>query len=441
MGRRAGMAAATAAAMAAAMMLAGCSGGTTTGGPAAIGAAAPTTSGGATPGGSSGSASGGATSSGTTSPTSTPVPGAPWVVSLGDSFISGEAGRWAGNSDTSNAIDDALGPTAYYDNPSNTGELIPLCHRSKSAMIHIGQDTKGDPVNSLNLACSGAKTTTFTDSDGDFKPGLDFYSTGGRQGQALMLQQFASANDVRMVVVSIGGNDFGFGPIATACVKAFVFDENYCQDDPAVTKYLQPSFVEKTTANIAVALQNVRKAMQAAGKKDGTWSLVVNLNPDTLPRSGDFRYPQTETRQSTGGCGFYNTDADWAATTLVTTIRRAQQNALGRSGVTPSAVLDLSSALAERQLCSTSTSLVENTPGRSWKAAGAVDLTEWSNQVFAFDSGPHFSQESLHPSYWGQLAFRSCVRQAWNDGSPKGGACTRSADGLSSLGEPVMTLS
>ena len=430
-----GAAAPVAAVTAVVLLLVGCSGGTTTGGPAAIGAAG--SSGGASAGGSP---SGGATTSGTASPTSTPVPGAPWVVSLGDSFISGEAGRWAGNSDTSNAIDDALGPTAYYDNASNTGELIPLCHRSKSAMIHIGQDAKGDPVNSLNLACSGAKTTTFTDSDGDFKPGLDFYDSGGKQGQALMLRQFAAANDVRMVVVSIGGNDFGFGPIATACVKAFVFDEKYCQDDPAVTKYLEPSFVETTTANIAVALQNVRKAMRAAGKKDGSWTLVVNLNPDTLPLSGDFRYPQTEARQTTGGCGFYNTDADWAATTLVATIRRAQQNALGRSGVTPSAVLDLSSALAERQLCSTSTSLVEKTPGKSWQAAGAVDLTEWSNQVFAFDSGPHFSQESLHPSYWGQLAFRSCVRQVWNSGSPKGGACVRTGTGLSSVGEPVMTL-
>src|SRR5882724_1127486 len=42
-----------------------------------------------------------------------PGAGAPWVVSLGDSAISGEAGRWAGNTNGSPNNIDALGPTAY----------------------------------------------------------------------------------------------------------------------------------------------------------------------------------------------------------------------------------------------------------------------------------------------------------------------------------------
>src|SRR3954468_7288102 len=71
------------------------------------------------------------------------------VVALGDSAISGEAGRWAGNTNGSASRTDALGPTAYYDTP--TGEAIPGCHRSKSAEVHIG-------VTSKNLACSGART-------------------------------------------------------------------------------------------------------------------------------------------------------------------------------------------------------------------------------------------------------------------------------------------
>jgi len=43
-----------------------------------------------------------------------PGVGAPWVVSLGDSYISGEAGRWAGNSNSSSASVDAGGPAAYF---------------------------------------------------------------------------------------------------------------------------------------------------------------------------------------------------------------------------------------------------------------------------------------------------------------------------------------
>ena len=64
-----------------------------------------------------------------------PGSGTPTVVSLGDSFISGEAGRWAGNTDESSSKTDALGSTAYYDNSTDTGELIKGCHRSKSAEV------------------------------------------------------------------------------------------------------------------------------------------------------------------------------------------------------------------------------------------------------------------------------------------------------------------
>jgi hypothetical protein len=62
--------------------------------------------------------------------------GTPWVVTVGDSAISGEAGRWAGNSNVSPAYVDT-GANAYYDNATGTGEAIPGCHRSKAAEAHI----------------------------------------------------------------------------------------------------------------------------------------------------------------------------------------------------------------------------------------------------------------------------------------------------------------
>jgi hypothetical protein len=36
--------------------------------------------------------------------------------------------------------------------------------------------------------------------------------------------------------------------------------------------------------------------------------------------------------------------------------------------------------------------------------------------------------------------MRSCLRQAYNGGAVRGGTCVRSATGLSSRGEPQMTL-
>src|ERR1700712_1535417 len=128
-------------------------------------------------------------------PATAAVPtGSAWAVSLGDSYISGEAGRWVGNSNDSSQTD-ALGASAYWD--AGTGEAIVGCHRSKSAEIAFGT------ISSANLACSGAKTATSAYSSGnDFKPGLDFYDDGaGHLGQALALQNFAATHRVSMVAV------------------------------------------------------------------------------------------------------------------------------------------------------------------------------------------------------------------------------------------------
>jgi hypothetical protein len=110
-----------------------------------------------------------------------PGVGTPAIVAVGDSAISGEAGRWAGNTNLEPWRVDALGPTAYYDNSSNSAETTPGCHRSKAAEIWIGGG-----VLSANLACSGARTSTQPYASGsNFKPGLDFYDDGaGHIGQA-----------------------------------------------------------------------------------------------------------------------------------------------------------------------------------------------------------------------------------------------------------------
>ena len=86
----------------------------------------------------------------------------------------------------------------------------------------------------MNLACSGAKTYTFSEGE-TFKPGLDFYNSGGKEGQALMLQHFAAAHNVKLVAVSIGGNNFNFASIVQDCVEDWLFSPSwwpdYCNDD------------------------------------------------------------------------------------------------------------------------------------------------------------------------------------------------------------------
>src|SRR5260370_31956471 len=83
-----------------------------------------------------------------------PGVGAPWAVSVGDSYISGEAGRWAGNTNTGSSFIDALGASAYFDNATATGEQIPLLHPPLAAQGYFDDRTHGQ-----NLACSGARTS------------------------------------------------------------------------------------------------------------------------------------------------------------------------------------------------------------------------------------------------------------------------------------------
>ncbi|WP_051467780.1 hypothetical protein [Actinomadura oligospora] len=371
-----------------------------------------------------------------------PGSGSPWVVTLGDSYISGEAGRWAGNSNDGESLIDALGSTAYYDNATHTAEQITRCHRSRSAEAYIGGG-----VNGMNLACSGATTSTHSDSSGNFKPGIDFYSSGGDQGQALMLQNFAASHNVTMVAVSIGGNDFGFGSIVQKCVTDFLTSPswlpNYCNDDSAVTSNFTSSNITAQRAKIAQAFRNVAQAMTNAGYSPSSYKIVVQDYPSPIPTGSGFRYSQSGyTRQSTGGCGFWNNDANYANSTALTLIDQAVAGAASDSGLSNLVTLRLASAFNSRRLCENTVGLIEEEGLSSWRSAGAVDRTEWINQIRTVTTiGSNFYiQESIHPNYWGQLALRNCLRQAYNGGSPRGGVCTRSGTGTNTNGEPVMAL-
>ena len=371
-----------------------------------------------------------------------PGAGSPWVVSLGDSYIAGEGGRWAGNSNNSSSSVDAGGSTAYYDNATHTAEVINRCHRSTAAEIHIGGG-----INSANLACSGAQVNTYTSSDGYFKPGIDFYNSGGNQGQALALQNFAASHNVRMVQLSIGGNDFNFASIVQSCVTDFLTSPswwpNYCNDDSSVTANFTTANVNAKTALITGAINNVKTAMATAGYSTGQYTIVVQTYPSPVPNSTGFRYSQSGfTRQSTGGCGFWNNDANWANGTALVKINNSVKNAATAANTAGNVtVMDLAASFNGRRLCENTVNLMENSGKANWTVAGASDSTEWIDQIRTISTvfGPYYVQESLHPNWWGEKAIRNCVRQAYNGGVPRGGVCMRGA-GLNANGEPNMTL-
>jgi hypothetical protein len=278
-----------------------------------------------------------------------PGVGTPTIASVGDSYISGEAGRWAGNTNNGSQYVDALGATAYFDNASNTAEQITRCHRSKAAEVYVGGG-----VNGVNLACSGARTSTFTDSDGNFKPGLDFYSdANGKKGQALLLQEYAATHNVRQVELSIGGNNFNFAGIIQSCVTDFLGSptwwKDYCYDDSSVTANFTSSNISTQTTAIKNAILNVRQAMTNAGYASSQYTIVVQDYESPVPGGSGIRYSESGyTRQSTGGCGFWNADADWANNTALPTINNAVKNAASQTGLTNVKILELQTAFNGR---------------------------------------------------------------------------------------------
>lgn len=369
--------------------------------------------------------------------------GEPWVVSLGDSIISGEAGRWAGNQTFSTSGVDALGANAYADGPN--GESIARCHRSESAAIHIGD------VQSVNLACSGAMTGTAFDASGNFKPGIDFYSKGGRKGQALLLEEFAAENRVELIALSIGANDFRYGPIIEACVKAYLAPSifgAYCSNDDDITGYVSDSAADQVRADTTTAIINIATAMENAGYQDSDWTLGLQLYPNLIASPDQMRYSESGyDRQLKGGCGFRDKDLVWWATdTVIPLINRTlTQGAAAAQQERPSlqvVTVDASDAFAGRTLCHKGVHRVGDDRGaNSWTDGKAVDTSEWAMEINIVNPKDTFQQESMHPNYWGQLALRSCWRQAWNDGDVRGGTCLRDGTGLSERGEPTMRLS
>ncbi len=101
------------------------------------------------------------------------------------------------------------------DNASGTGEAVEALPHSRGAGVHVGGGRRSRP---------GPLRRANVDLDGtNFEPGLDFYSGYSQtSAQAGALQTFAGTHNMKMVVVSIGGNDFDFADIVATCVADFL---------------------------------------------------------------------------------------------------------------------------------------------------------------------------------------------------------------------------
>jgi lysophospholipase L1-like esterase len=320
------------------------------------------------------------------------------IVAMGDSFISGEGGRWAGNgseplgtrSGTDRAAYDCGVLGCEYDPARVYGSSEANdCHRSDVAPI---ESAPIDVDRRINLACSGAKAR-------DLWPAAEGGTSHfGEPPEADQLAAVARSDAVRMVVVTVGANDVGFGELVAECA----LDWARSPEDEEVTCHREAEAgirarLSEATRAITAALHGVRRVMRAAGYRRSDYRLVAMGYASPFPEGRWFRYPEDGwSRLTEGGCPVWNADADWAADRATVDLAEALRAAAAASGAE---YLDLADAFDGHQLC--------DRRARRVGSDGPSPLTaEWFRRL-SFTQGS--TRESLHPNAYGQQVMGQCL--------------------------------
>ena len=316
------------------------------------------------------------------------------VVTMGDSYISGEAGRWQGNwndpfgdrGGTDRAAYTVLGIWQYDASLVYGASAANGCHRSDVSEV-LSSEIAVDAL--INLACSGAETQNIPRSSNG---GV---GQGGELSQADQLADVAASHNVEMIVLSIGGNDLGFANIIITCTVEYNTSPswwpNTCHDQQQA---VVDSRMAAAMAGVATAIDEIHAVMAAAGQPDG-YRVVLQSYPSPIPRASEFRYSESGwDRTLVGGCPFWDVDATWARDSLVPQISSNLALVAAAKNVE---FLDLSNQLEDREVCSVHTS------------QGTGSDAEWARfLVTGLTQG--YAQESMHPNAYGQQATGTCLR-------------------------------
>ncbi|MER7951636.1 GDSL-type esterase/lipase family protein [Streptomyces sp. NPDC096079] len=313
------------------------------------------------------------------------------VVAMGDSYISGEAGRWLGNSLTNsgsrNGTDRAWTGSSY--DPSRVyGTTAGGCHRSDTSEVR----SAGPIASSLvNLACSGATTKNV------FRASQGGQAYKGEAPQADQLAAVAAANDVDMIVLSIGGNDLGFADIITTCATDYIVWYSYCHDDQQAEVDAR---IDGVMADVGRSVDEIRAVMTTAGYASSDYRIVLQSYPSPIPRAAENRYAESGwARTNTGGCPFWNADSDWARDSLVPQLAGRLKGVATAKGVQ---FLDLRDALQGREVCAKASKQV------TASVPPSATSSEWARWIDS-QSTQGLVQESMHPNAYGQQALGRCL--------------------------------
>ncbi|GAA4992212.1 GDSL-type esterase/lipase family protein [Kitasatospora paranensis] len=315
------------------------------------------------------------------------------VVAMGDSYISGEAGRWQGNSDTASGSRDGTDRAwtgSGYDPARVYGATYASgCDRSDVSEVRSAPTVAQTQV---NLACSGATTANV------FRAANGGQSFKGEAPQADQLAAVAASNTVKLITMSVGGNDLGFADVISTCVQDYEIWYSYCNDDQQAAVDAK---MATAMAGVGKSIDEVRAVMSAAGYTSGSYRIVLQSYPSPIPRAAENRYPESGwSRTSTGGCPFWDGDATWARDTLVPEISDHLAAVAAAKGVQ---FLDLRDLLQGREVCSTATRLATPT------TAPSATTSEWARFLDMGTTTQGALQESFHPNAYAELALGRCL--------------------------------
>lgn len=315
------------------------------------------------------------------------------IVSLGDSFISGEAGRWQGNSlnmfgtrdGTDRAARCTWGIFCSYDAARVYGSTASNgCHRSDVATIKSAGISVQEKI---NIACSGAKSVNI------WRASQGGQSFKGEAPQADQLLTIAQQKNVKMIVLTISANDFGFADRVINCTVSWILGLGPCnQAEQATMQSLQAG----AQNGLRKSIDEVRAVMAQAGYSTSQYKLVIAGYSSPVPRASDVRYSGSD-RWWTGGCPFYDADFNWAKDVATPFIVDSMRTVAAEKGVQ---FLDVRNALNGHEVCNVHSSLVTSSPNpvnHEW--------VRWVNTGCCQGD----AQESVHPNAYGQKAIGTCV--------------------------------
>ena len=245
----------------------------------------------------------------------------------------------------------------------------------------------------VNIACSGgvAKNLYRSSNGGE--------GQNGEPAQGDLLATVAKEKDVKLIIVSVGGNDLGFASIIAACLQAYESRSGPVQPQPAGEGRAEAADRDRRGGEV------LRRDPRGHGRRRLQPRASTGWSPRPTRRwsqASETRYAENDPQRTSAGCPFYDADLDWARTKAGPEIGGAVKTAAASRGIETLELIDL---LAGHEICAKTDRQV--TPTNPPSATGS----EWGRLLGGTTVQQGDLQEAFHPNAFAQArSAPACAR-------------------------------